>query len=234
MPPTRTAGNPARTQHPASLAEVLQGVRAILLDFDGPVCALFARYPIKELGVQIGNYLSRTLGELPEPLADAVPHGAYRILASLPDTAPTLIPEIDTWLTRAECEAAASATPTAGVHQFLRTCHERGKPVAILSNNNAEAIRIALHRFHLTDLITHVTGREPADPRLMKPNPHLARQTTATLGVDPSHCALIGDQPKDIHTAHAIGAIGVGYANDAGKVAALTKAGAEHIVTTII
>ncbi len=97
MPPT---GNPqALAAQRPSLAETMQAAHAVLLDFDGPVCALFAHYPILNVAIHMRDYLAEHLGELPSAITQAAPRGPYRILAALPDTAPQMIPTINTWLT---------------------------------------------------------------------------------------------------------------------------------------
>ena len=63
----------------------------------------------------------------------------------------------------------------------------------------------------------------------MKPSPYLVERAAQAIGVPPTRCLLIGDQPTDIQAAHAVGAASIGYANKPGKYVDLAAAGADAI-----
>ena len=95
------------------------------------------------------------------------------------------------------------------------------------------AQRDQLNRVGLADLVQHIEARDPSDPALMKPSPHLIERAAQALGVEPDACTLIGDQTTDVQAARAIGAASIGYANKPGKADDLTAAGADAVIRHI-
>ncbi|WP_433164682.1 HAD family hydrolase [Kribbella sp. CA-247076] len=130
----------------------------------------------------------------------------------------------------AELKAVESALPTPGAAESLAACQSGGKRVAIVSNNYAEAVVRYLARTGLADQVAHVEGRDPSDPTLMKPSPHLIENATRALGVPTAACIFIGDQTSDMEAGRTAGAHTVGYANKPGKDEALALARADIII----
>ncbi len=50
---------------------------------------------------------------------------------------------------------------------------------------------------------------------------------------DPTRVLVVGDTPRDIEAAHAVGAVAVGVATGKYTVEALRSAGADHVLTTL-
>jgi phosphoglycolate phosphatase len=133
-----------------------------------------------------------------------------------------------------ELNAVESALPTPGAAESLANCQSSGKLVAIVSNNYAEAVVRYLARTGLADRVAHIEGRDPFDPTLMKPSPHLIENATRALAVRTAACIFIGDQTSDIEAGRTAGAHTIGYANKPGKADALAVAGAEAVTTTMV
>jgi HAD superfamily hydrolase (TIGR01509 family) len=150
-----------------------------------------------------------------------------RYTATLGD--PHLTAVVDERLREAERQAINGATPTPYAREVIVAAHHAGRPLAIVSNNSEPAIWAYLTVRRLTGYITHVTGRVPAHPELMKPHPRPVRAAVAALEAEPAGCVLVGDSPSDIQAAHAAGVHTIGYANKPGKHERLTAAGAEAI-----
>ncbi|MEU7679733.1 HAD-IA family hydrolase, partial [Micromonospora taraxaci] len=110
---------------------------------------------------------------------------------------------------------------------------EAGRQLAIVSNNTSASVRAYLDRVRLTELVQHVEARDPSDPSLMKPSPHLIERAAQALGVEPDGCTLIGDQTTDVQAARSIGAASIGYANKPGKAHDLSTAGADAVIAHI-
>jgi HAD superfamily hydrolase (TIGR01662 family) len=127
-----------------------------------------------------------------------------------------------------------TARLTPGAAESIAACTASGRLVAVVSNNYAEAVVEYLARAGLSEGVTHVEGRNPADPTLMKPNPQLIDRAIRTLNVDPSSCVFIGDQTTDIEAGRAAGGATIGYANKPGKVEALKNAGADAVLTNML
>ncbi|WP_432894306.1 HAD family hydrolase [Kribbella sp. CA-245084] len=127
-----------------------------------------------------------------------------------------------------------SALATPGAAESLAACQSTGKLVAIVSNNYAEAVTRYLARNGLAGLVAHVEGRDPSDPTLIKPSPHLIKNAAGALGVQAAPCVFIGDQTSDIAAGRSADAHTIGYANKPGKADALAVAEADVVVATMM
>ncbi|MFB6720030.1 HAD family hydrolase [Kribbella sp. NPDC056345] len=214
-----------------ALAAILRRSPVILLDFDGPVCSVFAGHPAAQIADDLRALAYDQLGLLPAALGGLPsPHDVLRECAGV---SRDLALSMEETLRNAEVKAVQTATPTPGIEQFLAACQETGHQLAIVTNNAAAAVHAYLARSGLADFIQHIEARDPSDPTLMKPNLHLIHRAAQALGVSPEACSLIGDQPTDIRAAQASGAASIGYANKPGKSDALTAAGADVIINNI-
>jgi len=207
------------------LPALLTASRYILLDFDGPVCDIFAGLPARDVAEDLrAQLIDRFPGPLPTEIAET--HDPLLIVRQVADHAPHLSPHIDAELCRAELHAVESSAPTPGAAKFLDACQATNRPVAIVSNNSAPAIRAYLNHHGLTHLVQHVHGRDPHDPRRMKPDTFLLAQTVTALGADPATSVLIGDSTTDIDAARAYGIPVIGYVNKPRKHQTLSPADA--------
>ncbi|MER7246193.1 HAD-IA family hydrolase [Kribbella sp. NPDC000426] len=212
------------------LRQLFASAEAVLFDFDGPICSVFDGYPAQRITAE----LLKLAGAIPHDLDDALrkASGPHDLLLAAADD-PGLATRLERALQAAELKAVESALPTPGAAESLSACQSSGKLVAIVSNNYAEAVVRYLTRIGLADLVAHVEGRDPADPTLMKPSPHLIENATRALGVRAAVCVFIGDQTSDMEAGRTAGARTIGYANKPGKSDALAVAGAEAVVATM-
>jgi beta-phosphoglucomutase-like phosphatase (HAD superfamily) len=207
---------------------VAEGAEAVLLDFDGPVCSVFAGCPapdiawrLLQLVTEAGVRFPRGSGDLTDPLA---------VLRAAHDRAPHLVPLLDDTLTQAEIHAVRSARSTPGSQEFLVDCGLTGRPVVVVSNNSAEAVLSYLREQELAALVDRVIGRPRHRPELMKPHPSMVRSALAHLGVPPERAVLIGDSVTDILVARRCGVPSIGFANRPEKQAGLLRAGADQVI----
>lgn len=207
------------------LAAVLDSTTHILLDFDGPVCDVFAGYPARHIAERLRQLLTDD-HEVALPDDVLVTEDPLHVVRRTAELAPQLSTTIDTALQAAELEAIATAAPAHGSAELLAACHITGRPVAIVSNNSAEAIQAYLKLHDLAALVAHVQGRDPRDPHLMKPNPHPLCEALAALGAEAAGAVLIGDSLTDIEAARAAGTRVIAYANRPRKTTELTDADA--------
>jgi phosphoglycolate phosphatase len=209
------------------LDAILRRVRVVLLDFDGPVCAVFAG--VEDATVAAHLRASLNAAGYPTDGTDGLgPHGVLAYAATL-DWAAARIVEAE--LAAAELAAIKTATPTSGASVFLAACAETRRPVVMASNNNAAAIAAYLDQHQLHHLVAHIEGRNPDDPRRMKPNPWVVRRALAQFAPPPGMAVLVGDAVTDVEAAHAVGVAVVGYANKPPKAGRLHDAGADAIAT---
>ncbi|WP_251076567.1 HAD family hydrolase [Streptomyces benahoarensis] len=201
----------------------------MLLDFDGPVCSVFAGFPAADVARRLTGLLSGPDGPPPgheesDPLA---------MLRRIADEREDLVPLADETLARLEMEAVDRAQPTPGARAFLEECQASGRSVWMVSNNATVAIERYLAAHGLDRLVAGQFGRVSGHPESMKPSPQLLSAAMAAAAAKPGDCVFVGDAVRDVEAAHAAGMEAIGYANKPGKGAALTKAGAVAVVTSM-
>ncbi|MEU4390323.1 HAD family phosphatase [Kribbella sp. NPDC023855] len=212
------------------LIQVLSSAEALLFDFDGPICSVFDGYPAPQITRELLELARQIRGELPPALERASsPHEL--LLAAAGDE--ELAHQLEAALQKAELAAIETAIPTPGAAESIAACVATGRLAAVVSNNYAEAVTAYLARTGLNESVSHVEGRNPSDPTLMKPDPHLIERAARALGISPASCVFIGDQITDMAAGRAANVGTIGYANKPGKTVALKSAGANFIVTSM-
>lgn len=214
---------------PEELAAILAPVRHVLLDFDGPVCSIFAGFPAADVARRLAELLTGPEGpppghELTDPLA---------MLRHIADARPELVSAADEALAQMEVEAVAKAQPTEGSVQFLEACGATDRQVWLVSNNATAALDQYVDTHQLKPLVSGCFGRMPGRPKSMKPSPELLLATLRAAHAEPADGIFIGDAVRDVEAANAAGMSTIGYANKPGKAGALAEAGAVSVVTTM-
>jgi len=202
----------------------------LLLDFDGPVCSVFAGYPAP----QVARELISLLGELgvslpPEILSEEDPMVVLQWAGDHPD--PKIVVAVEDALCAAELKAVDVAEPTPFGHETILNAAARGIAIAIVSNNSASAVERYLTTQGLAEHVSPVVGRAYADPARMKPSPEPIFKAAQLLDVPARICTLIGDSLSDLGAAKAAGIAIIGYANRDWKVDAFQQA--DVVVTTM-
>ncbi|HEV2344497.1 MAG TPA: HAD-IA family hydrolase [Actinocrinis sp.] len=217
---------------PENLFQLLAGRGSILLDFDGPVCSIFAQHPAPKVADSLRTVVRDAGGEIaPELVSEPDPLEVLRWTARL--GRPDIVRLVETRLCAEEYAASKTARPTLYGREVIVGAYEAGKPIAIVSNNSSGAITSYVSRQRLSAYASHVSGRTFARPDLMKPNPEPILRAAKSVDSSPADCVLIGDSLADIHGAQAAGLPVIGYANRNEKVDLFTEAGADVIVTTM-
>jgi phosphoglycolate phosphatase len=128
---------------PGRVAAVLAATGPVLLDFDGPVCAV---YP--------GDLNRRASDEMRQQLrqggatyrrrwkASATPSTCCATRGTLDQR--DVVAALDKTLAAIEVEAVPSAPHTHGSTDFLEACAHSGRAIAIVSSNAPEAIQAHL------------------------------------------------------------------------------------------
>jgi phosphoglycolate phosphatase len=192
---------------------LVAGARCLLVDFDGPVCRLFAVNSAERIARRM-HRLTAELGlRLPARAlaAGTDPHG---LLGSLPSGEPAAA--LEALLAEEEEIAAHSAAPTPGADEFLRLVARSGRPLAVTTNNAPAAVAAYLKNHDLDGLVAgQIHGRHATDPARMKPHPDCLDRAMAALGATPRDCLMIGDSPHDAEAARRAGVPFLGFAGDA-------------------
>lgn len=204
---------------------------ALLLDFDGPICRLFAEYKAGDAAHDLRTFLCREAGiSVPEEKRGPNPLALFQWTAR---THPRIADAMERRLIEAEVKAATSAHPTAGAADVMKSATDRGLPVAVVSNNSDSAVSAYLDRHGLAGFVSSIVGREHGRPDLMKPHPHSLLRGCDALRVPPADSVLIGDSQSDIMAAHAAGAMSIGYAKAPDRIDGLRAVGADVIIESM-
>ncbi|RSN35977.1 HAD family hydrolase [Amycolatopsis sp. WAC 01416] len=212
----------------AGVEELLQEKDHVFLDFDGPVCDVFARLPSSE----VADRLKRLVGpDLPADVnASADPFDVLRYAASCgPNTAHV----VERQLSRLEGEAVALISPAPGVAEVLREWVAQGFTVTIVSNNSVDAIRSFLSLHELAEQVRGISARTTSDPARLKPQPMLLDAAVRALGTSPRQCVMVGDSAADILAARAAGVASIALATTQAKRRALAALSPDALVTDL-
>jgi HAD superfamily hydrolase (TIGR01509 family) len=204
----------------------------LLLDFDGPICQVFAGYPAPAVAAELVETLRRRAGALPASLEKE--HDPLEVLRwAGSNVGPDAVQAVEDALCTAELRAAASSEPTPFAREVIVAARQIGMSVAVVSNNSAGAVSAYLTRQRLLGHVSPIVGRAYAEPDRMKPSPEPVLRAVNTLHAAPSACVLVDDSLSGIESAKAAGAAVIGYANKPHKVDAFTAAGADVVITSM-
>jgi HAD superfamily hydrolase (TIGR01509 family) len=214
-----------------SLSQILATHPHVLLDFDGPVCAVFGGIPADHVARHLASLLRAHGVPLPRAVdAAADPFDVFRAAAR---TQPASAQYAENTLRDLEVHAVATATLTPGIENALRALRATSHTVTIVSNNSAAAVRAFLDLHALVPLVRGVVGRVEPDPALLKPSPHLVQRAIADLAAAPDTCVLLGDSATDITAARTAGTAAIGYANKPGKRDAFAALAPDDVIADL-
>ncbi|MGH3773413.1 MAG: HAD family hydrolase [Pseudonocardiaceae bacterium] len=222
---------PTPTDNPGILRHILARTTALMLDFDGPICDVFAGLAAHAVVTQLCLVLADG-GHGDPPIEIEKSDDPFQVLTYAANLGEDEAHYVHAAFTALEVEAITTAEPTPGAHDLIRAWSATGRPLAIVSNNSTIAIRAYLDLHDLRTHVTHVSARTSPDPALLKPHPHLLTTTLIALTIPPAATTFIGDSVTDIEAARAAGTMSIGYANKPGKIAELMTAGADTVIST--
>jgi beta-phosphoglucomutase-like phosphatase (HAD superfamily) len=241
---TSTDADAPEPSSPAALAEVLDGVRCVMFDFDGPLCPLYEERPSDGLARTFHRILDDAGLRSPQLSGLSDPYGMLR---SLPHSFPGRMFEGDRLLrsvasvfgehlTLEELERVGRADPTEGAVECVKALYERGFTLAIATNNAPESVQTYLKSHGIDRMFAGRIFGRGWDPRRMKPHPDtVERALTAVApdGITRDQCVLLGDTPGDLAAARGAGVRFIGYCRSAAKARRLTAAGTRYWVASL-
>ncbi len=223
--------SPGNTTHERKDRGTRGPVRAVMFDFDGPVCDVFSGHPASEVAARM---LRATESLDPQ----------FRQKSRRPEDPIELLREVVAYdyglLTKAEdilrCGeriAVHTSRPTEFAKEAIVAASANNRPVAIISNNSEDAIHFYLSHHNLDRYVTIVIGRPYAQPDRMKPNPEALLLAARDLGIAPSEGVFIGDSVTDIEAARTVAMPCIGYAKRPERRRELQAAGASLVVDSM-
>jgi beta-phosphoglucomutase-like phosphatase (HAD superfamily) len=188
--------------------QLVAGAAALLLDFDGPVCDVFHDRSCDAVAQQMRDHLhqqgwTRPLPDVPDPIA---------VIAAVAPHDQDLAIAAHQLAEAGEHAALTSAPEIPGIRSIINDAHDRGQPVAIVSNNSATAIQRWLQRNQLHDRIQTISARSADHLDKLKPDPYLLATAHQSLDVDPGSTVFVGDSLSDAQAAAALGVPFIGLA----------------------
>ncbi|MTD53873.1 HAD family hydrolase [Amycolatopsis pithecellobii] len=209
-------------------AELLAQRRTVLLDFDGPVCAVFGVITDEAVADKLRTLLP---GDIPADVATA--RDPFRVLRYAATLGVDIAAEVEAEFHHEEYRAVSDAPPTTGAFEVLRALDAIGHWVVIVSNNSKGAVRRFLHLHGLASTVAAISARSDADPDHLKPAPYLLLQAMRQLSVTADECVMVGDSVSDIEAAHAAATPAIAYANKPGKRERFQSHSPEAIIDTM-
>lgn len=202
-----------------NIEQIIKGTRHLLLDFDGPVCSVFAGVGAETVAKQLRATMGTAGFLLPEEAqGETDPLEVFRLAAGVsPDAAMTA----QQLLTAFETRAITSAAPTRGSADLIVTAYRTGRTVTIVSNNSGAPIAAYLADRQLTGYVRAIIDRDDHDPERMKPDPYRVGAAVGILDADGTECVMIGDSTTDVFAGLLAGVPVIGFANKPGKAIAL-------------
>jgi phosphoglycolate phosphatase len=213
------------------LGEIIIATRHLFLDFDGPICSIFAGLKPATIADTLRELITSHGITLPADIAAA--SDPFEVFVWAATISPALAADVEAAMTDMEVAAVPTAEPTPGVHAVVTSGRESGRTITVVSNNSERAVRAYLARHTLDGSIGVIIARTSPDPALLKPCPHLLNEAITASHADPATCALVGDQISDIDAARQAGTHSIGYANKPGKTDSFANAGADTIITSL-
>ena len=212
----------------AALGAIIARTRFLLLDFDGPICSIYAGLPAPTVAEKLRKLFP---GELPEEIANTPdPIEVFKYSATVSDE---MAARVETEMADLEVAAVPTADPTPYVHQVIASARESDRIIGVVSNNSPRAVNAYLDRHSLSGGIRLVVARTSHDPALLKPSPHLINEAVRGLDANPATTVLVGDSFTDIEASQRAGVASVGYANKPGKRERMTKLQAGAVITSM-
>jgi len=214
-----------------TLDGILARTRCLLIDFDGPICDIYAGLTDTTVAGRLRKVITGQGVTMPASVTSS--HDPIAVFDYAATVSSALGELIEAEMTGQEVEAVATARPVPYVHEVVTSARGTGRRIAIVSNNSERAVRAYLDQHGLADRVDLISARASADPALLKPSAHLLDQAIGGLDTSPDECVIIGDSVTDVQAARSAGIRSIGYANKPGKRDAFANEHASAIIDSL-
>ncbi|MGO8683785.1 MAG: HAD-IA family hydrolase [Thermoleophilia bacterium] len=121
-------------------------------------------------------------------------------------------------LDRFEARGAEVARPNEGAEEIVRTLHDLGLRLGVITRNGRRAVDVALQQFTRLSAADFEIIVTRDDEIAHKPAPDGILHAAAHMGIAPERILMVGDYHLDIEAGHAAGAVTV-YLDDGARPA---------------
>lgn len=209
--------------------DVLRQADHVLLDFDGPVCAVFSTIT----NTEVTNGLRACLTEHGHTPTDELRHATdpFDVLAYALGISADLAAAVEAEFTRWEQHAVQYAAETPGIRDTLAWITQSGHSITIVTNNAVSAVTAYCTHTGLDTFINNISARRPHEVTKLKPHPYFLLESLNALNTKPQQAVMVGDSTSDIEAATAANVPAIAYANKPGKTDTLTTYHPQAIIT---
>lgn len=124
----------------ATVDDILNQARHLLIDFDGPICSLFAGTPTAPIADRLREVIRQQGAHLPQAIENT--GNWFEIFSFAASVSADLAARLESELTELECAAVTTAVPTPHVNDVISACRDSARSVAVISNNSEKAVRL--------------------------------------------------------------------------------------------
>jgi beta-phosphoglucomutase-like phosphatase (HAD superfamily) len=212
----------------SDLDGVLRQARHLLIDFDGPVCDLWAGHlaalaadQLRKLLTDQDIRLPDTIAATPDPLA---------VLSYAATISPDLAETTEADLTGFELSAVPTAQPAGYANDVITSARASGRTVTVISSCSEHAVNAYLTRNSLDGQVGLVVARTTHEPH---PATSLIEHAITALHGDPAACMLLASSPAIIEAANAAGTHTIGYARTPSDREHLSDMQASAVISSL-
>ena len=208
---------------------LLNGIRAVIFDFDGTLAVLnidfgFMRKRVFDLIRDFGVKEERVLQKHALEIIDEV---CLILVQEKPSTADQFYRQAHEILQEIEMEAAGEGRLLSNVEETLAALRRRGIKVAIVTRNCADAVRRVFPR--IDELCDVFVPRNSV--KNVKPHPEHLTVVMKALDVSGEEALMVGDHPLDIQAGKRMGTKTIGVLTGRSKREDFEAAGADLVLT---
>ncbi len=209
----------------------LNGVKAVIFDFDGTLAVLnidfgFMRKRVFDLIRDFGVGEERVLQKHALEIIDEV---SYLLFQEEPSAADQFYRQAHEILHEIEMEAAGEGRLLPNVEETLAALRRRGMKVAIVTRNCADAVRRVFPR--IDEFCDVFVPRNSV--KNVKPHPEHLTAVMKALGVSGEEALMVGDHPLDIQAGKRMGTKTVGVLTGRTKRVDFEAAGADFVLEEV-
>jgi HAD superfamily hydrolase (TIGR01509 family) len=222
------------------MRQLIESAKAVLFDFDGPICHLFQGRPLEPLTERLRQAVTAAAGEGERGGEVWLPQTDDPVeIVRAAFQQPVLVERgvaraVERALAEEELAAAPHAFPTAYADALVRTLAATGRQLAVTTNNSQEAVETYLATRTTDELFAgRIHGRGTDGELRLKPDPDCLLRALKSTGTSAQDALMIGDAPRDLEAARAAGVAFLGYARNERKAEQLRAAGAEELVGSL-
>jgi len=212
----------------SDLDGVLRQARHLLIDFDGPICDLWAGHPAALAADQLRKLLTDQDIQLPDTIA-ATP-APLAVLFYAATISPGLAATAEADLTGLELSAVPTAQLTGYADDVITSARESGRTATVISSSSERAVNAYLARNSLDGEVGLVVARTTHEPH---PVASLIEHATTALQASPAACMLVASSPASIDAATAGGTRTIGHARTPNDREHLSHTQASAVISSL-